>query len=159
MSALYNSIQHLVHLSSCSSVWMRKYGFLSIIIILRNQRTTLLGVWPIGPLSLQWHDMRVVASQNTGSSSVCYTACSSVQQKTTQLRITCFSWGNSSGDRWIPSWRSSNAENIPWRDVFMIVPFCWHYWDPHLDHHGICYFSQLIAIVQMSKQNIRLWNL
>ena len=166
MSALYNSHHHFVHLSSCSGVWMRKYGILSIIIILRSQITTLTGVWPIGPPSLQWHE-RGSWSLKHWQLKCCYTDCSSVQQQ--QKQKPSSSWlacleGNPLGNDGFPHKVPVMRKTFPWRDVNMVVPFYWHWgdWNPHLDHRGICvwnYFSFVIAIIQMSKQNARLWTL
>ena len=73
-----------------------------------------------------WHDSDVIISamacQITGVSNVCSTVCSGADKNIKVPRHWPL-WGESTGERWIPSQRASNAENVSiwWR------------------HHGLIY--------------------
>ena len=57
--------------------------------------------------------MSATASQITSFWSVCSTVCSSAEQRKHQTSCHWPFWGEFTGDRWIPSRRTSNADNIP----------------------------------------------
>ena len=61
--------------------------------------------------------MTVMASQTTGVSIVCSTVCAGANQRKHQSSASLALWGESTADRWFPSQRASNAENVSiwWR--------------------------------------------
>ena len=70
--------------------------------------------------------MSAMASQITGMSIVCSIVCSGADQRKRQSTVSLAFVRESSGDRWFPSQRASNAENVSIR------------WRPHdIEHHDM----------------------
>ena len=70
--------------------------------------------------TLQWRHKRARWSLKiTSVSIVCSTVCSGPDQRKHQSSAHWPLWGESTGDRWVPSQRASNAEMFPFYDVIM----------------------------------------
>ena len=78
--------------------------------------------------SLQWHYMSIMASQITGNSAVCATACPANNKEIFKLCITVSVWWEYTSECRFPSQRASNVECVSIHNITMLYTFDLTHW-------------------------------